>query len=202
MKKKISLLLCAIIIINTFMIKDTNIVVQAASSTNLSWIKNDTMDDLLQIVGNKAGDDEVLLNWDLLQFGNYELVYRLQDDTITKVKIRLDVDKMGIDYGIFKESTGDSLVQNLVNLSYYEMDYSLNVPVLINTPPVIVDIGGENYIHKEILKTSTNKYSGISFKLNNIDVRVKWNPQLNTVHFYTQGVEAGKIIEFGLHLDH
>jgi hypothetical protein len=156
------------------------------------------MDDLLQIVGNKAGDDEVLLNWDLLQFGNYELVYRLQDDTITKVKIRLDVDKMGIDYGIFKESTGDSLVQNLVNLSYYEMDYSLNVPVLINTPPVIVDIGGENYIHKEILKTSTNKYSGISFKLNNIDVRVKWNPQLNTVHFYTQGVEAGKIIEFGL----
>ena len=59
-------------------LNNTNII-KAASDLGFEWKKNDTMDELLQVVSNKAGDDEVLINWNLEDYGEYKLEYYLTD---------------------------------------------------------------------------------------------------------------------------
>lgn len=168
--------------------------VLAAEETGFKWLKNDTMDELLEIINNKAGDDEIFVKWDVEKFGTYTLEYYLEDHIKTILNFQRTNDFLKVDYSIFDESQGEYITQNEVDQYYGEMDYDLIVPELKSIEKTVTD----GVISFQILKGASSKYPGKSFNINNLNVRFKWDIQTDTLYFLTKGVEKGNIVPFKL----
>ncbi len=174
----------------------TSYHVKAATLIGYEWKRNDTMDELLQTVSNKAGDDEALLSWDMDKYGTYELEYFLKDNTKTRVTFEHEVDKVTIRYSIITESSGTNITSTEAGKSYAEMDYSLMVPTLKTVDPATVLDGADlKYV---ITRGASSKYPGVAFIINNMPVRFRWDMQTKKMNFLTKGIQKGHIIPFSL----
>ncbi|QUI20873.1 hypothetical protein HZI73_00465 [Vallitalea pronyensis] len=192
--KALSLCLIGIMLCMTCHV--TSYHVKAATAIGYEWKRNDTMDELLQTISNKAGDDEALLTWDMDKYGIYELEYFLKDDTKTRVTFEHEVDKVTVRYSIITESTSTNITSTEAAKSYAEMDYSLMVPTLKTVDPATVLDGGElKYV---ITRGASSKYPGVAFIINNMPVRFRWDMQTKKMNFLTKGIPKGYIIDFRL----
>lgn len=208
MKKKnilwITSMFLMIFALSIFNIGSTRI--RAASDKGFEWKKNDTMDELLQIVNNKAGNDEVLINWDLEDYGEYKLEYYLSDKIKTRVTFQHEVNKLTVKYDMLKIDTskplGDSgretnITESEFNKSFAMMNYDLLVPQLETITDKTNLFDGDS-IEFEIVRGASSKYPGVSFVINNLPVRFRWNMQTKTISFLTKGIQKGCIVPFRL----
>jgi hypothetical protein len=174
-----------------------------ANAYNFRWLSTSTMDELLNVITNNPGNNEIFLQWDLGQTGGtYKLGYHLKDGTYTEATFQVLADRMNITYGLFeRDNAGNytaSITEEEYNQFYSEMDYTALVPGRINN-----NINYDNNTNKDVLrytimKQASAQYPGVVFNLNNTEVRVRWNIQNNTISFLTKGVDDGKIIPFTL----
>ncbi|MCT4597567.1 MAG: hypothetical protein N4A50_06780 [Vallitalea sp.] len=201
--KKVMLIASMIVIymiICVFNITDNN--VNAASTLEFKWKKNDTIDKLLQVVKNKAGDNEAFLSWKFDKYGTYTLEYYLddynKDSKIDKtvVTFKHEVDKVIISYNILDGDTNTSILQGELDKSYAVMNYELMVPQLETKQVTLAD--PSKGLTFTINKVASSKYPGASFVLNNIPVRFKWDLQTKSIMFFTKGVKEGLIVPFEL----
>lgn len=180
-------------------LNNTNII-KAASDLGFEWKKNDTMDELLQVVSNKAGDDEVLINWNLEDYGEYKLEYYLTDKIKTEVTFEHQVNQLIVKYNVIEtdeHGTETSITNTEFAKSFAMMNYSLLVPQLetITNPAGLID---GNSLKFTIVRGASSKYPGASFVINNLPVRFRWNMQTKTVSFLTKGIQKGCIVPFKL----
>lgn len=197
--------ICILIIgVSIFGLGSTKI--RAAAAKGFLWNKNDTMDELLKTVENKAGNDEMLINWDLEDYGQYTLEYYLSDEKKTQVIFNHEVNKVTVKYNIINIDTtkavGDPLrevniTEDEFDKSFAMMNYGLLVPQLETVTDKTSLFDGDS-IKFEIVRGASSKYPGASFAINNMDVRFKWNMQEKTVTFLTKGVQKGCIVPFEL----
>ncbi|GKX30587.1 hypothetical protein SH1V18_30670 [Vallitalea longa] len=203
MKKKnilwITSMCLVILALTIFNIGSTRI--RAASDKGFEWKKNDTMDELLQIVNNKAGNDEVLINWNLEDYGEYKLEYYLTDKVKTQVIVEHEVNKVTFKYNMIRidtdSGTETSITESEFNKSFAMMNYDLLVPQLETITDKTNLFDGDS-IEFEIVRGASSKYPGASFVINNLPVRFKWNMQTKTISFLTKGVQKGCIVPFEL----
>ncbi|GMQ57699.1 hypothetical protein AN1V17_20940 [Vallitalea sediminicola] len=193
-----SMSLVVFLFVSIINLTNTNII-KAASDLGFEWKKNDTMDELLQVVSNKAGDDEVFINWDLEDYGEYKLEYYLTEKIKTEVTFEHQVNQLVVKYNILDYSSGTetSITNTEFNKSFAMMNYDLLVPQL----ETITDTDGllvGDSLEFTIVKGASSKYPGASFVINNMPVRFRWNMQTKTVSFLTKGIQKGCIVPFKL----
>lgn len=174
--------------------------VSIAAMDKLKWRKNDTLDISMNVVGNKTGIDDILLECDLENAGTYVLDYYLEDLRKTEVIIEQSYDKVDIYYKVL-ENQGDPLnpvniTQNLLDISYLEVDYSLEVPDWIYDGGKLVDAdpNGEDAIKFTVPRSASAKYPGVAFNVNNKRVIIKWDFQTDKLYYLMTGYEAGKVM--------
>lgn len=192
-KKSIAWLMTWVIISTIFVTGSSNKV--EAVDSSLIWLKNDIMDTSLNIVKNKAGRDDLLLECLLDQAGTYNLTYYLEDHRKTSVKITQTFEQLSIAYKI-EETVGGvttNITQSEADLSYLAMDYSLTVPdwkfngnITTNTTT-----GALDYV---ISRSASTKYPGLAFNINNKKVIIKWDFQANKMYFMMTGYNDGQIM--------
>lgn len=165
---------------------------RAETEIGYKWEKNDTLDELLKIVSNKAGDDEIFLKWDLDDYGSYQLEYYMKDQIRTTVMFEYMVDELKVKYFLDDMTTGSpvSITQGEVDKSYAEMNYELLVPKL-ETVAKTVTSGAVEFV---VERGASSMYPGSSFSINNVDVRFKWDIQSNTLYFLSKGLPKGHIV--------
>ncbi|TCT13081.1 hypothetical protein EDC18_10944 [Natranaerovirga pectinivora] len=194
MKKKLLLSISLVLLLNIIIISSIAFSTRAANGLGFRWLRNDTIDDLLTLVGNKAGDDEIVLEWNLNEFGQYELKYHLNDNRYTIIRFNHEVDRVNIRYGIY-DKDDNAITQSEINKSYQEMDYNALVPGWVSPNKTVNDDGTVSY---SIIKAASAQYPGVAFRINNVDVKIRWNFQTNKLFFLTKGVESGNITPFTL----
>lgn len=195
------------IIVFTFIIIGSHFVslkqVSVAAMDKLKWRKNDTLDISMNIVGNKTGIDDILLECDLENAGTYVLDYYLEDFRKTEVIIEQSYDKVDIYYKVL-ENQGDPLnpvniTQDLLDISYLEVDYSKEVPDWVYDGDKLVDADTDedlinDSIKFEIPRSASSKYPGVAFNVNNKRVIIKWDFQTDKLYYLLTGYEAGKVM--------
>ncbi|MCT4688682.1 hypothetical protein [Vallitalea sp.] len=193
-----SMCLVVFLFVAIFNLSNTNII-KAASDLGFEWKKNDTMDKLLKIVSNKAGDDEVLINWKLNEYGLYTLEYYLTDKIKTQVTFEHQVNQLIVKYNMIKidttKNTETSITETEFDKSFAKMNYTLLVPQLESITKKDGLFDGDS-LKFTIIKGASSKYPGASFVINNLPVRFRWNMQTKTVSFLTKGIQKGCIVPF------
>lgn len=185
-KKKI----CLLIIISSISMFFYYQVI-AADDLEFIWLKNDTLNNELEIVNNKAADDELLLKWNLNKQGEYILSYFLKDDAETIISITNNNDEINVKYGLEKESNGDTyLSQGYVDTKYSEIDFSEQSHELKSASKTV---SGNDTLDYTITQ---GNYQGIVFQIDQTLVKMKWEG--STFYVYTNNVDKGKIIPVSL----
>lgn len=194
-RRQISMALVIIMLLNIFQI---NLSPTSAASLYMSWNKNDTLDSMLQLVPNKAGDQEVLLELDVEAAGNYTLEYYLDNSRKTTVSIKQQYDRLVIGYNVEEKGTvahpvQESITQDLIDLSFLEMDYSLAIPdwQFISNKTANPATGELEYT---ILKSAGSIYPGIAFNINGKKVIMRWDYQANKLYYLMTGYNKGTIM--------
>ncbi len=158
----------------------------------MDWRRNDTMDINLNIVANKAGPNDLLFEMDVEQAGTYTFEYYLENQRKTTVNFQNSYGEMGISYKIEEQSGGviTNITQDQVDLSYLEVDYSLQVPSWQYDDSKTVTPGTEtlDYI---IERSASSKYPGIAFEINNRRFIAKWDFQANKLYILIDGYQPG-----------
>ncbi|MCT4542011.1 MAG: hypothetical protein N4A63_00545 [Vallitalea sp.] len=206
-KRKIMWIICLVAYTIVF---GTNILcttVNAASDLEFEWNKNDTMDNLLRIISNKAGDDEALISWKLENYGSYKLEYYLKDTIKTEVTFEHQVDKVIVKYRMIKidtsKSVGDAgretnITEDEFDKSFAMMNYKLLVPQLETITDKSGLINSEKTLEYTIQRGASSKYPGASFLINTLDVRFRWDMQTKTMNYFIKDIKKGNILPFKL----
>lgn len=171
---------------------------KAATLENFEWNRNATMDELLQTIANKAGDDEVLLSFDMKKYGTHTLQYYLENNRRTQITFNHDTDKVTVRYSVYEEigTTSNNITDTVAGRSYAEMDYSLMVPTL-KTVDHTDRMDGDELVYT-ISRGASSRYPGIAFIIDNIPVRMRWDMSTKKMNFYTKGIQKGYVIPFTL----
>jgi len=170
-----------------------------AANEKVTWVKNDTLDTSLDIISNKAGDDDILLRMDLIDTGTYTLQYFLEDGRRTTVTFIQKFDQVDIQYKI-EEPNGlpvtTNVTQDLVDLSYLEMNYGLEIPTweYIEDKTVGADVYGDDALLFNIKKSAGIRYPGVAFEINNKRVIIRWDFQTNKMYYLLTGYTPGTIV--------
>ncbi|MDA3845097.1 MAG: hypothetical protein PF505_00960 [Vallitaleaceae bacterium] len=199
MKRKLSIIIVITLIFS--IINQGNPFIQNIYGANetVTWVKNDTLDVGLDIVSNKAGDDDILLRMDLIDTGTYTLEYFLEDGRRTTVTFIQKFDQVDIQYKIDEADVlpaTHNITQELVDLSYLEMNYSLEIPTweYIEDKTVGTDMYGDDALIFNIKKSAGIRYPGVAFEINNKRVIIRWDFQTNRVYYLLTGYTGGKIV--------
>ncbi|PKM51558.1 MAG: hypothetical protein CVV02_06380 [Firmicutes bacterium HGW-Firmicutes-7] len=190
-RRKISMGLVIIMLATIIHINPINQVLAAAPV--IKWNKNDTLDTALQVIQNKAGDEDVLLELDMEEAGNYSLEYYLDDLQRTTVSFHQQYDKLVVGYRVDQfpgVDASDNITPTLAQ-NFLEMDYSLTVPdwKYIQNKPLVND-----EVQYTILKNASSRYPGVAFEISNVRVIIKWDFQANKVYFLTTDYNQGTIM--------
>ncbi|TCK87898.1 hypothetical protein EDC19_2742 [Natranaerovirga hydrolytica] len=196
MRKRIILVL-AFFIVSTFAMSIADVNISAADDLGFRWRRNDTIDDMLNVVTNVSGNEEVFLEWDFDQNGTYTLEYYLNDDIKNEVTFVHTPEGVTVNYDVLEHNGTDfeSITEDEMNRSYLEMDYEALTP---EWKSVNKDVENDGTIEFYIPRSTTTQYPGVAFRINNIDVKLRWNFQTGKFYFYTQGLQRGHITPFHL----
>jgi len=163
-----------------------------AADELIKWKKLDTMDTNFSIIRNKASDKDILLTLDVEDAGTYHLYYYLEDGRQTDIQLTQSYDQMKVQYHVREDMGATNVTQNLVSLSYLEMDYSLTVPDWkYDAGKLVGPSGGLEY---SIPRSASSKYPGVAFNVNNKKVLIKWDFQEDKVYILVDDYEAGKVM--------
>ena len=161
----------------------------------MTWRKQDTMDTSFNIIRNKAGDDDILLELEVENSGNYNLTYYLEDGRETSIDLIQSYDAVAVQYHVY-ENDGlggfTDITQTLASTSYLEMDYSLTVPDWVYDAGITV--GASGGLEYSIARSASSKYPGVAFEVNNKKVLIKWDFQDNKIYVRINDYEYGKIM--------
>lgn len=183
-RRKISMALVFIMLTTMLQINPMNRVLGA--NPMLKWNKNDTLDSALQVIQNKAGDDDVLLELDMEEAGDYSLEYFLDDSQRTTVSFQQQYDQLVVGYKV--EEFPDVNITPTLAQNFLEMDYTLTIPDWKFIPNKALVDGEVQYT---ILKNASTKYPGVAFEISNVKVIIKWDFQAKKVYFLTTDYNQG-----------
>lgn len=165
-----------------------------AADVVLKWKKLDTMDTNFNIVDNKAGDEDILLELDVSNAGTYSLFYYLEDGRQTEIKLEQTYDILNVEYHVQEMVSGvvTDITQTLTALSYLEIDYGSTVPVWTYDGGKLV--GASGGLEYSIARSASSKYPGVAFEINNKKVLIKWDFQQDKAYVLINNYESGKIM--------
>lgn len=193
-RRNISMALVIIMLLNIFQI---NLFPTDAASLYMKWNKNDTLDSALQLVQNKAGDNDALLELQMQTVGNYTLEYYLEDSRRTTVTFKQQYDRLVIGYKVDEmidpvAQTTDNITQDLIDLSFLEMDYTLTIPDWEFISNKTVNADGE--LEYTIFKSAGSLYPGVAFEINGKKVIIRWDFQTNKLYYLITAYNEGTIL--------
>jgi len=181
--------------IMTISLIQVSTIVNNAAVQLIDWRKNDVMDVNLNVVINKAGAEDVFFEMDAKDAGLYELTYFLEDGRKTTVKFTNSYQKMDIQFKVQEDDSGTIIerTQDLVDLSYLEIDYSQQVPGWQFSADKEVD-PVTNTLDFEIVRSASARFPGIAFQMDNKKFIAKWDFQADKLYVLFDGYEAGNIM--------
>lgn len=198
-RKKISLLVLFIFSITLFNIESYfGSKIQAADDL-FRWNRNDTLDTALNIIENKTGDDDILLEAKMEDTGMYAFTYYLEDSRRTTVSFDQQYDSLHISYIVEEIDTTTSpasvtnITQNLIDESYLEMDYDLEVIDWQYIENKVVN-PATGALEFTIQESAGAKYPGIAFEIDNKRVILKWDFQSDVLYYLIDGYNKGTIM--------
>jgi hypothetical protein len=163
-----------------------------AANGSLIWRKLDTMDTNFTIINNKAGDNEVLLELDLIATGSYALFYHLEDGRQTEIRFQQAYEKVDVKYFVREDLGATNITQNLVSNSYLQMDYNLTVPDWrFDGAKLVGPSGGLEF---SIPRSASSQYPGVAFEVDNKRVYIKWDFQLGKAFVLIRNYNNGFIM--------
>ena len=162
-----------------------------AADEIFDWNRNDTLDAYLYLVENKAGDSDLLLEHNMALTGTYSLVYYPDNDQRVTVTFVQQYDNLSIRYKT-ERFDGTNITQNLVDLSYLEMNYDLEVPdwQFIDDKTV----NGDGELEFNVESSAGSLFPGAAFEINNKRVIIKWDFQGDKVYYLFDGYIGGNIM--------
>lgn len=198
-KRKLALVLVLILLVNIFQINRNTLITASAANGIFKWNKNDTLDTALNIIQNKAGDDDIFLECEMISSGGYDLEYYLEDGQKTTVHFDQQYDRLKVSYKIEQMMdatvtpvTTSNITQAEINKAFLEMDYTSSVPDWkFISNKLVGPSGGLEYT---ILKNASSKYSGVAFQINGKKVILKWDFLSNKLYYLIVGYHAGTIL--------
>jgi len=166
-----------------------------AADGSLIWRKLDTMDTNFTIINNKAGDNEILLELDLIATGSYALFYHLEDGRQTEIRFQQAFEKVDIKYFVREEQGAPdpiNITQDLVSNAYLQMDYNLTVPEWrFDSTKLVGDSGALEF---SIPRSASSQYPGVAFEIDNKRVYIKWDFQLGKAFVLIRNYNNGFIM--------
>lgn len=167
----------------------------SAAGTLMQWKKKDTMTNNLEVVENKAGREDILLELDVEDTGTYTLTYNLEDKRQTQIKMIQSYSKLVVEYHLYEKDASNvttEITQAETKKSYLEMDYAATVPDWkFDGNKTVGASGGLEY---EIIRSASTRYPGIAINVNNKKLYVKWDFNQNKAYVLIDDYEAGKIM--------
>lgn len=195
-KRKISMILAIIMVLSLFQIDyflHNNVF---AATSYIKWNRSDTLDTELSIVGNKAGEQDILLELQMNTAGSYELKYFLEDSRRTVVNFSQQHDQLVLRYKI-EEANPDidnlkNITPDLISNSFLEMDYTVEIPDW----RYITDKGlnSNDELEYTIARSAGSRYPGVAFNIDGKRVIIKWDFQSDKVYFLIDGYNKGNIM--------
>jgi len=194
-KKVMSILLSITLLISIIQI---SIVYNLGATEIIDWRKNDVMDINLNIINNKAGDDDVFFQMDVEDAGLYELSYYLEDGRKTTVTFNNGYETMEIGFKIQEYDAGNpgtpiEKTQALIDLSYLEIDYTQQVPGWQFNGDIEVDAITKT-LDFTIERSASARYPGVAFQIDNKKFIAKWDFQSDILYVLFDGYENGHIM--------
>lgn len=166
-----------------------------AAGELMKWKKLDTMDTSFTVIENKAGDQDILLELDMEDSGTYNLQYYLEDNRQVEIVFVQSFDQLDIEYYVYENDGAGvitNITQDLLTLSYLEMDYDLTVPNWSYDGSKTVGVSGG--LEFSIPRSASAIYPGVSFEINNKRVLINWDFQQDVTNILIDDYENGKIM--------
>lgn len=175
-----------------------NTVLNLGAGPIIDWRKNDVMDINLNIINNKAGADDVFFEMDLEDAGTYVFDYYLEEGRKTTVSFvnnfeQLDISFKVQEYDPLNPGTPIEITQDLIDLSYLEIDYDQQVPSWQFISDKEVDPVTET-LDFTIERSASARYPGIAFQMDNKKFIVKWDFQDDMLYILFDQYENGFIM--------
>lgn len=165
-----------------------------AAGTLMKWKKLDTMDTSLNVIENKAGDEDILLELDVEDAGDYVLTYYLEDGRKTEIEFTQAYSQLDIVYTVTDYDGGaeTNITQDLLDLSYLEMNYDLSSPDWEFDGAKTV--GASGGLEFSIERSASDAYPGVAFDINNKRVYIKWDFLQDIAYVQINDYEDGKVM--------
>lgn len=184
-----------VILLTSFIYMDMGNYKIYSADDLLKWKKNDTMDASLQIIENKTGDDDILLEGLMSTAGNYSLEYYLDSGRRTTVTFQQQYDQLIVYYRVDEMVGGvtTNITQDLVDQTYLEMDYSASVPDWKFIADKLVDPATES-LKYTINRNASTQYNGFAIQVFDKKVYLDWDFQVNKIRYLITGYNSGTIM--------
>lgn len=194
-KKVISLIMTFILVVSIFQIA---VVSDKAATVLMTWRKNDVMDINLNVIRNKAGTDDLLFQMDVEDAGVYTLEYYLESGRKTTVTFENTYENLNVKYKIqeydpLNPGTPIEKTQDLIDLSYLDIDYTQQIPTwkyngtkLVNAVTQTLDFS--------ISRSASARFPGVAFQIDNKKFIAKWDFQANVLYVFFNGYTGGQIM--------
>jgi len=194
-KKGISLCMTFIFVISLFQIATVS---NTAAVNIITWHKNDVMDINLNVIRNKAGADDVFFQMDVEAAGIYTLDYFLEDGRKTTVTFENTYEKLNIKFKVQQYDPLNPLVpiektQDLMDLSYLDIDYSQQIPTWKFNGTKEVDPITKT-LDFSIVRSASSRFPGIAFQMDNKKFLAKWDFQSNQLYVFFNDYTGGQIM--------
>jgi hypothetical protein len=191
----ISLIMTFILIVSIFQITT---ILNTAATKVITWRKNDVMDINLNVIRNKAGTDDVFFQMDVEAAGLYTLEYFLEDGRKTTVTFENTFERLNIKFKVqqfdpMTPGTPIEKTQDLMDLSYLDIDYSQQIPTWKFNGTKEVD-PVSNTLDFSIIRSASARFPGIAFQMDNKKFLAKWDFQSNQLYVFFDGYVAGQIM--------
>lgn len=172
------------------------------ATLSIEWLQVGTLGIDSESNSNLAADDEILLEFDVSDNGKYVLEYYLEDGRKTTATFFNRSEQMDISYKVqgynaIDPATPIELTQSLIDLSYREVDYSLQDPIWKFDDEKEVD-PLTNALEFSIIKSASSQYSRVSFEVDNKMFIAKWDFVTNTMRVLINRYQNGKLMPFTL----
>ncbi len=195
LKKTLAWLVVMSFVVSVFHVST---VINRGAGQIIDWRKNDVMDINLNIINNKAGADDVFFEMDLEDAGTYVLEYYLEDGRKSTATFVNNFERLNISYKVqeynpLNPGTPIERTQDLIDLSYLEIDYDQQVPAWQFVAGKEVDAVSEA-LEFSIERSASARYPGVAFQMDNKKFIAKWDFQDNTLYVLFDKYENGYIM--------
>lgn len=194
-KKVVSLIMTFILVVSVFQMLQVS---EKAASVLMTWRKNDVMDINLNVIKNKAGANDLLFQMDVEAAGLYTMEYYLEDGRKTTVTFENTYETLNVKYKIqeydpLNPGTPIEKTQDLIDLSYLDIDYTQQIPTWKYNGTKTVN-AVTNTLDFTISRSASARFPGVAFQIDNKKFIAKWDFQANILYVFFNGYVGGQIM--------